>query len=68
MLDRVVGEPGAILMVEFYGDSEAELEAKLSALATDVLATGLAYAAPTTTNEADQAGWWRIREPASASS
>ena len=62
LLDRVVGEPGAILMVEFYGDSEAELEAKLEALAADVLATGLAYAAPTTTNEADQAGWWRIRE------
>lgn len=62
LLDRVVGEPGAILMVEFYGDSEAELDAKLEALTTDVLATGLAYAAPTTTNNGEQARWWRIRE------
>ena len=62
LIDRVIGEPGAILMVEFYGDTEAELEAKLEALSADMLATGLAYAAPTTTDDGDQAGWWRIRE------
>jgi FAD/FMN-containing dehydrogenase/Fe-S oxidoreductase len=62
LVDRVIGDPGAILMVEFYGDSVAELETKLEAVAAEVLATGLAYAAPTTTSNADQAGWWRIRE------
>jgi FAD/FMN-containing dehydrogenase/Fe-S oxidoreductase len=62
LLDRVVGEPGAILMVEFYGESEAELDAQLEALTKDVLATGLAYAAPTTIDNGEQARWWRIRE------
>ncbi|MDA1147727.1 MAG: FAD-binding protein, partial [Chloroflexi bacterium] len=62
LLDRVIGEPGAILMVEFYGESEAELQAKLEALVADMLATGLAYAAPTTTDNGEQARWWRIRE------
>ena len=62
LLDRVIGDPGAILMVEFYGDSVAELDAKLEALASDLLATGLAYSVPTTTDNGEQARWWRIRE------
>ena len=62
LLDRVVGEPGAILMVEFYGESPEELDRKLEALATEVLASSLAYAAPTTIDNGEQARWWRIRE------
>jgi FAD/FMN-containing dehydrogenase/Fe-S oxidoreductase len=62
LLDQVVGEPGAILMVEFYGESAEELEAKLEALSADVLSSGLAYAAPTTIDNGEQARWWRIRE------
>ena len=62
LLDRVVGDPGAILIVEFYGESAAELEAKLNTLASDILSSGLAYSVPTTIDNGEQARWWRIRE------
>lgn len=62
LVDRVVGEPGAILMVEFYGDTNDEIERKLDDLAADLLSSGLAYSVPTTTDNSEQTQWWRIRE------
>ncbi len=58
----VVGDPGAILFIEFYADSEPEAQAKLAALAADLERHGLGYATVTTTDAAQQRGMWRLRE------
>ncbi len=58
----VVGDPGGILFVEFYGDSEAELRSKLDGLEADLTKRGLGYATVTTTDTAQQRDMWRMRE------
>ncbi len=42
----VEGDPQAILMVEFFGDTEAVLQEKTAALINDLKASGLGYAYP----------------------
>ena len=62
LAEFVVGDPGAILFIEFYGDSEAETLAKLDRLQADLTRKGLGYATVTTTDPAVQREWWRMRE------
>ncbi len=58
----VQGEPGALLLVEFSADTEAEARSRLDALAGDLQGQGLGYATVVTTDGAQQRSMWRMRE------
>ena len=62
LVDFVQGDPGAVLLVEFYGESERELEATLARFGADVERLRLGYATVTTTDPERQARMWRMRQ------
>jgi len=62
LLEGMVGDPGALLLVEFYAESDEELQKRLTALRTDFEVRGLAFATVTMTGTVDQARWWRMRQ------
>ena len=62
LVQFVQGDPGAILLVEFYGDSDAELSDKFSALAAAFDSEGLGYATVTSLDPDQQLRMWRMRE------
>ena len=55
------GDPGALLMVEFYGDDPDAVQARLEALAADLAERGLSSTTVTTIEKAQQAQMWRLR-------
>ena len=55
------GDPGALLLVEFYGESEAELTSKMEALRSDMARKRLGYACVNLMDRPSQANVWRIR-------
>ena len=59
LLSFIDGDPGAMLIVEFYGESEAELTAKMDGLKADA---GLAYACVNILDRAGQAAVWNVRK------
>lgn len=58
----VQGDPGGILLIEFAGDGEAEVRARLAELERDLERRRLGYATVTTTDAARQRDMWRMRE------
>ena len=62
LLSFVEGEPQQLLLVEFFGETEAEVEAKLAALKGDLSRRGAGYATVTTTDPARQRQMWELRE------
>ena len=56
------GEPGSILNVEFYGESEEELRAKLERLRDDLSRRRLAYACTSVVDAAEQANVAVVRK------
>ena len=58
----VQGDPGAMLLVEFYGESEAELTDKMEKLKQDMEHRRLAYACVNLLSRADQDMVWNIRK------
>jgi len=60
--DFVQGTPGAVLAVEFYGESEGELLAKLDALEHKMKAIGLGYAFVRCMTAAEKARVWETRK------
>ena len=62
LVEFVEGDPGAMLLVEFYGESEDELDERLARLTGDLEGRGLCYATVTTTDAARQAQMWRMRQ------
>src|SRR5262249_42321425 len=60
--DFVSGDPGGLLLIEFYGDSVAEVEAKLERLRDDFARRRLGYETFTTSDAAQQRNIWRMRE------
>ena len=59
LLSFIEGDPGAMLLVEFYGENEAELTRKMDALQKDI---GLAYACVNIMDRAGQAAVWNVRK------
>ena len=62
MMDFVEGDPGALLLAEFYGDSEAEVESKLDGIERRMAAGGLGYAVRRMSDSAQQAKVWAVRK------
>ena len=58
-LSFIEGDPGAMLVVEFYGESEDELTARMNSLKADI---GLAYACVNIIDRAGQAAVWNVRK------
>ena len=59
LLSFIEGDPGAMLLVEFYGETEDELTAKMDSLKQDVR---LAYACVNILDRAGQAAVWNVRK------
>ena len=62
LADYIEGEPGALLLIEFFGEAEAELAAKLDELARDFAERGLGYATVSELDPARQRRMWGVRE------
>jgi FAD/FMN-containing dehydrogenase/Fe-S oxidoreductase len=60
----IVGEPGALLCVEFYDDDAQRLPGRLDALAADLAARGLGYRYHRAQSTAEQTAIWSLREAA----
>ena len=58
----MIGEPGALLLVEFYGEDKNELNTKLNELKKNLEHTNLVYATILTTKASEQARWWKMRQ------
>ncbi|MSQ22216.1 MAG: FAD-binding oxidoreductase [Dehalococcoidia bacterium] len=57
----VEGDPQALLVVEFFGESDQELRAKIEALKYDMQRRRLGYACVVATKPEEQANIWAIR-------
>ena len=58
----IEGTPGAILVVEFYGESEAELTDKTNKLKDDMASRSHGYACVNMQDRAAQASVWAVRK------
>ena len=58
----VQGEPGALLLVEFFGDGEKELAARMEALKKDMEKRRLGYACVNLLDKEAQANVWAVRK------
>ena len=61
-LTFIEGDPGALLAIEFYGESEAELTAKMESLKQDMARKRLGYACINMLDRADQGSVWKVRK------
>ena len=61
-LSFIEGDPGALLAVEFYGESEAELISKTRSLKDDIEGKRLAYACVNLLDTTDQNRVWNLRK------
>ena len=61
-LSFIEGDPGALLVVEFYGESEDELTAKVNALKEDMAQRRLGYACVNILDRTAQASVWNLRK------
>ncbi|MCI0878613.1 MAG: FAD-binding protein [Chloroflexi bacterium] len=58
----IEGDPGALLAVEFYGESEAELTSKTDALKDDMAHKKLGYACVNLLDQGAQGSVWNVRK------
>ena len=58
----IQGDPGAILAIEFYGESEDELTAKMEGLKQDLERRRMGYACVNLLDRAAQANVWNVRK------
>ncbi len=61
LLGPIEGEPDALLVVEFSGESDAEVADKIEKLKNDMVRRDLAYACVQLTEARDQANIWALR-------
>ena len=62
LADFIEGEPGALLLIEFFGDEEEELAERLAALSQDFAERGLGYHTVTELDPGRQRRMWGVRE------
>jgi FAD/FMN-containing dehydrogenase/Fe-S oxidoreductase len=62
LCDFLEGEPEAVLIVEFYGDSVEDVTARPAAMRRDLEDRGLGYAYPLFLESAAQARVWEVRK------
>ncbi len=62
LVDFVIGDPGALLLVEMYGESPDEVTERLGRLTADFAARGLTRDVVIATDAGAQARMWRMRE------
>ena len=62
LAEFVVGEPGAILLIECFADDDAELIEQLRTIRSELESAGMGYAFVTETNAAAQARMWQMRQ------
>ena len=62
MMDFIDGDPEAILLVEFAGESESELDTKLDRLEERLARGGLGYAVRRVVRPDEQARVWAVRK------
>ena len=56
------GRPRRLLVVEFYGDNDAEVRERLERIVADMRRRGIGYATHITTDPGEQLRIWRMRE------
>jgi Fe-S oxidoreductase/FAD/FMN-containing dehydrogenase len=56
------GHPGAILLVEFYGENESELRSKLDGMEAALKRNGFGYAYVRAFDAAEQTSIWKVRK------
>lgn len=62
--DFIVGNPAAVLLVEFFGDDRASLETRLDTLETDLRERALGYHIHRAIEPASQERIWKLRKAA----
>ena len=58
----IEGEPAAILICEFYGDTSEDVHQRADAMAADLQKKGLGYAYPIYDDAPNQADIWKVRK------
>ena len=61
-MEFVEGNPGAILLVEFYGENEAELRSKIEGLEAALKRERFGYAYVRSFDAAEQTRIWKVRK------
>ena len=62
LAEFVVGSPGAILLIECFADTDAQLSEQLRAIRSDLESQGMGYAFVTETDPGAQARMWQMRQ------
>ncbi|MDE2890977.1 MAG: FAD-binding protein [Chloroflexota bacterium] len=62
LAEFVVGNPGAILLIECFAETEAELDEQLGAIHSELESRDMGYAFVTETDSAAQARMWQMRQ------
>ena len=62
LAEFVVGEPGAILLIECFADADSNLNEQLRTIRSELEAQGMGYAFVTETDSAAQARMWQMRQ------
>ncbi|PYV37483.1 MAG: oxidoreductase, partial [Acidobacteria bacterium] len=61
-MDFIQGDPGGLMLVEFYGDSRAEVEFKIEAMERRLRHHHLGYAYTRALEPAEQLNIWKVRK------
>jgi Fe-S oxidoreductase len=61
LMDFLVDDPAAVLIVEFYGETPEEAAAKAARMAEDIKAKGFGFAWPSFTDAASKGNVWKVR-------
>ncbi len=62
LAEFVVGDPGAILLIECFAHTDAELRDQLQTIAAELEARGMGYASVIETDPGAQARMWQMRQ------
>jgi len=61
-MNFIQGDPGALMLVEFYGESQTEVKSKIEALEERLRRQNLSYATTRALEPAEQLNIWKVRK------